>query len=213
MQPGGRRRLLVPVALLAVGALLFALVSLDVAEGGLLARLDPHVAGWSFVHMTGTAHSLLSWITWLGDSQVLEAFVLFGMAWLSYRRRFADAVALGAGAAVAGLLTMAFKDAFRRARPAYVDPNELPHSFSFPSGHTSGAFTAYLLLAVVLTATLSERLRWLAVGCGLGVAAVVAATRVLLPVHYLTDVIAGACLGVAVVGGTLLLRNLAAVRG
>ena len=209
----GDRRLLVPLALLAVGAFLFALVSLDVAEGGLLARLDPHIAGWSFEHVTGAAHTVCAWITWLGSSRVLAAFVLFGMAWLMYRRRFADALALGVGAAVAALLTVVFKDAFRRARPAFVDPHELPHSFSFPSGHASGAFTVYLLLAIVLTATLPSQRRLLAVLCGLTLAVVIAATRVLLPVHYLTDVVAGACLGLAVVGGTLLVRNLAAVRG
>ena len=63
-----------------------------------------------------------------------------------------------------------------------------PHSFSFPSGHASGAFTVYLLLAILLPADATRRLRVSLVAGALSVAVLVAATRVLLPVHFLTDV-------------------------
>ena len=213
MQPDDRRPPLVPLFLLLAGAALFAGVSLDVEEKGLLARADPRVARWSSGHVNGAYHSVVDWLTWLGDVQVLAGVVLFGMAWLFFRRRFTDAIALGVGASAAGLLTTFFKETFQRARPPFLDPHRVPHSFSFPSGHTSGAFTVYLLLAVLLTATLTPRLRLVAVVGAALLAAAIGATRVLLPVHYLADVLAGACLGVAVVGATLLGRNAVGVRG
>lgn len=112
------------------------------------------------------------------------------------------------------------KHAFHRARPS-----DLHHSFSFPSGHTTaavfitGAFLAVLLpLAVQLAQQrlppqhqrhplLAPLMRgvqspsWNAAAlCVWGVAgATTAAGRVLADAHWLSDVLAGGCLGVAAV--------------
>ena len=200
-----------PAGLLAACAIVFALVALDVVAGGVLSRADPRVARWSFLDVSRSGHTWLRRLTHLGDSWLLTVFVVLGMGWLARGRRYVDAAMLAAAGAIAGLATTGLKDAFRRSRPAFVDPNELPHSFSFPSGHASGAFAVYVLLALLLTAGLHVRARMIAVALGLAVATLVAATRVLLPVHYLTDVIAGGCVGLAVVAAALLAREFIAV--
>ena len=94
--------------------------------------------------------------------------------------------------ALASLFVMLLKDAFDRPRPGVehtaLDPAvATPGSPSFPSGH---AATAFAVAAVV--AVRHPRLRWPLVG----IAAMVALSRVYLGVHYWLDVIAGTALGV-----------------
>ncbi len=88
-----------------------------------------------------------------------------------------------------------------RARPA--DSNgvplatvALPDPFSFPSGHAAAA------TAVAVTASLAYP--WVA-PLVLPLAFLVALSRVTLRVHYLSDVVAGAILGL---GGALAVRSL-----
>lgn len=88
------------------------------------------------------------------------------------------------------------KNAFARARPSAI------HStYSFPSGHTTSAFFVLgVLLAVLLPAAAGPRGR-LSTGTLValwGVAGLtVAAGRVLIDAHWLSDTMAGACLGSA----------------
>lgn len=84
-----------------------------------------------------------------------------------------------------------FKITFRRNRPPAAIPGfrsevEAPDQFSFPSGHTSAAF--------LMVGCLTHFYPWLAWAlypwaCCVGMA------RVILGVHFPTDIIAGAVLG------------------
>jgi membrane-associated phospholipid phosphatase len=103
-----------------------------------------------------------------------------------------------ASAAAAGLTALA-KEVFDRARPPLADPTfhavvSTPGSPSFPSGHASTAFAAATVIAL-----LHPRLRWPA----LGLAAVVAASRVYLGVPFTSDVVVGALLGVSIGAATV----------
>lgn len=100
------------------------------------------------------------------------------------------AISVGVG----GLMTHLMKDSVDRARPeaasADVTPAvETPGSPSFPSGHTSTAFAA-----AVVVASLHPRLRWPV----LVLAGLVGLSRVYLGVHFTLDVVAGAALGLSV---------------
>lgn len=85
------------------------------------------------------------------------------------------------------------KKGFKRKRPANILPNF--HSlviasdeFSFPSGHTSGAFVFVTALVLVLDPMFALLYCWsAAVGC----------SRVILGVHFPTDILMGAILGSA----------------
>jgi undecaprenyl-diphosphatase len=91
------------------------------------------------------------------------------------------------------------------ARPRPCDANghplalvDLPDPFSFPSGHAAAAS------AIGTTLVLSEPFLALLV---VPLAVVVSASRVRLRVHHISDVVAGAALGVAggIAGAALLL--------
>jgi membrane-associated phospholipid phosphatase len=111
------------------------------------------------------------------------------------------AVASLSAVAAAGLAVMILKETFDRARPPLADASIdavglLPASASFPSGHAATAFAAAVAVGIV-----HPRLRRPL----LALAALVAVSRVYLGMHFLTDVVIGSLLGVAIgaVAGTV----------
>src|ERR1700729_1307376 len=91
-------------------------------------------------------------------------------------------------------LFLKLKRSFGRKRPCALEPHCWatllpPDQFSFPSGHTITAFAVALSLGAFYPAMLPGLLF-----C----AASVAASRILLGMHFLTDVLAGAAIGSAV---------------
>jgi undecaprenyl-diphosphatase len=194
-----------PIMVAALASVLVALVSLDVGFHGRLSRLDLRIARWAFEDVSAGTHTWVGRLTHLGDSQLLAVVVVVAVAWLLLRRRSDDALLLCLGAGLTGLLTTLLKLAFHRSRPPYIE-DHAPRTFSFPSGHSSGAFCVYVLVALLLTVGARRRWQALAVTAALALGLLVATTRVLIPVHYLTDVLAGSGLGLAVVAVAWLAR-------
>ena len=82
-----------------------------------------------------------------------------------------------------------------RPRPFVIDAASRvvgyqPPTYSFPSGHSASSFAGATVLAFALP---RRRARWLWL-----LAALVAASRIYIGVHYPLDVVVGALLGVAV---------------
>jgi undecaprenyl-diphosphatase len=95
-----------------------------------------------------------------------------------------------------------------RPRPALVHPVASASGYSFPSGHAGGSAAVYGALALVIFAEVARSARLiLATGTALLVGAV-AVSRVLLGVHYPSDVAAGVALGLAWVSGATLAVSL-----
>jgi membrane-associated phospholipid phosphatase len=131
---------------------------------------------------------------WLGALMLLftyagpALFPVLGIAQLLRgRKRLGIALLLTQTAALA--LTLVFQVLAQRPRPdpafAALQP---PHFPSFPSGHAALAFSGALLVCLALRKT-----RWRLLTCSAAV--LIAASRVYLGVHYLSDVLAGALLG------------------
>jgi membrane-associated phospholipid phosphatase len=193
------------LSLLAACVAVFTELAVDITHNGPLDRLDQRVARWAD-GLSGVVRTWSWHLTHLGDDVLLATLIVLVAASLLWRRRALDAIVLCAAASATGLLTTVLKLAFERSRPPFVDQVRELHSFSFPSGHASGAFCVYLLFGLLLSEGLGRAWRVAAVIGGLGVASMVGISRVLILVHYLTDVIAGSALGLAVAVTAWLVR-------
>lgn len=146
----------------------------------ILARLDP----------TRTSTDVAVVISAFGGrvvSVVLGA-LLVGLLW--WRTRRLDLPLLALVTLAGGVaLTVVLKPLVDRSRPQ--DALTASGSAAFPSGHATRAMLICLLLAWLLVATGRIWLRWLGAVALLAVAVVIGASRVVLQVHWATDVLAG----------------------
>ena len=92
------------------------------------------------------------------------------------------------------VLVNTVKHLLNRVRPTF-NPIAETLGPSFPSGHSATAAALFAGLALVLARRRSPRTRALLAGAAAGIAAGVACSRVMLGVHWLSDVVAGLAFG------------------
>jgi undecaprenyl-diphosphatase len=183
------------VALMIGGGFTVGLLALLVRGNATVASVDSSVAEWGNAHATHLSTRALYWVTDLGDWPIV---ILVGVAVLLYEWRRAPSrylfpfllLVLGGDTAI----TNAIKALVDRARPT-LNPIAETLGPSFPSGHSSTAASFYAALALILARRRSARMRALLAGSAGAIAVGVASSRVLLDVHWLSDVIAGLTLG------------------
>lgn len=137
-------------------------------------------------------------ITALGGATVLVLFTAAVAVFLGVRRQ-RHALVLVVVASLGGLLLAnGLKLAFQRPRPDLVPHLTRVDSTSFPSGHAVSSAVVYLTLGALLSQLVEERKQkayFLGVACFLTF--LVGLTRVVLGVHYPSDVLAGWSAGLA----------------
>jgi membrane-associated phospholipid phosphatase len=182
------------VVLVGGGALVAAL-AIVVTDTRILGGLDRAVARWAYDHATAFTHHGLTYVTDLGETwTVLLVAALISLVDLVRRKAvwtlpFLLLVILGDK-----LLTQELKQLVDRARPA-LDPVAVTLGPSFPSGHSSTAAASWAAFALVASIWWGRRSVPALAGLAVGIAVAVAASRVLLDVHWLTDVLGGLALG------------------
>lgn len=154
---------------------------------------------WSILHglrALTTCPLLDFWmpkITALGNSGIV--WVVAAVALLCTKKYRKYGVLLLAGLAV-GMLAgnLALKNLFARPRPCWLDESvplliARPSDYSFPSGHTmAGAIGVTILTAA------DRRFGWAAIP----LAVLIAFSRMYLYVHFPSDILGGAVLGVVI---------------
>jgi membrane-associated phospholipid phosphatase len=211
--------LLLTLALLVtvLGGLVLGVLAVVVRRVPLIQHVDNWVAAWGFDHRSGPSTTGLNAITDLGTIQVVVglAIVLALLDFLRTRNRwtilFLGVVLVGMELAQHGV-----KDLVGRLRPTLV-PAAAHLGPSFPSGHSATAAAFYAAAALVVGRWLHGRsARHVVIAAAVGVAVAVAASRVLLDLHWLSDVVGGLALGWAwfalaavVFGGRLLIPTAA----
>ena len=161
-----------------------------------LNRLDRSVATWGWDHRSPMSTHALRFVTDLGSFNTIIVLALIVAGVETYRTRSAWilpflVVLLGGEEA----LMISIKDLANRARPSF-DPSAVASlGPSFPSGHSSTAAAFYAGMALLLSRRRGYSTRAVLTGLAVGIAVAVASSRVLLDVHWLSDVIAGLLLG------------------
>lgn len=141
-------------------------------------------------------------ITLLGSTLVLSAVIGLAVLLLALRRRWRLAVYLvltGAGALV---LDPIIKALVGRLRPVLVHPVAHAPGNSFPSGHSLGSMVCYGALFLVFAPAARGRWRTCFAVLVAVVIAAVGLSRILLGVHFISDVIGGWAVGIAWLGAT-----------
>ena len=184
----------------AVPVVIIALLVRDLADP--LVRLDLRIlrvtTGWTLSHhwlRTAAEVGAVVLHPWVFRVSVLLAALVL------WRRRARSAALWAASTMVVGtLLGAVLKLIVSRARPALDDPVATATGFSFPSGHALNAALGVSLLVALLWRAASDRgRRGLLLGVGGLLIVLTGLDRVLLGVHFPSDVVAGWLVGVLVV--------------
>jgi undecaprenyl-diphosphatase len=127
-------------------------------------------------------------ITMLGDGRVVSLFAVVGAIVLILRKQSWPALVLVVGTALGKAVTEIQKYEFNRLRPDENPHLVVIHNLSFPSGHSANAMMTYVALALLLAAW--EHRRFWVVGA-VALALLVGLSRVMLGVHWPSDVVGG----------------------
>jgi undecaprenyl-diphosphatase len=132
-------------------------------------------------------------LTHLGDPLVVTALTVVLALLLWWRGDRRGALFVVVTRLLAMVVSTGVKLLVRRPRPLLAHPLAHASGYSFPSGHALGSAALWASIAFVAAGRGLPRARALAVA--MAVPVVVASTRVVLGVHYVTDVVGGLLLG------------------
>ncbi len=201
----GRRHILGPLALITAAAFVFALLlllvrlqwaPLESVDRGAADRLNSLVAGHPVVV------GIIKAVTWLGSGGVLWTVTMAAALLLALRRRWRLTIYLLVAGAGELVLNPVLKALVGRLRPVVPHPIAYGTGDSFPSGHALGSIVCYgALLLVFLPAARGPWRRVLTIVIVTLIAAI-GISRLLLGVHYLSDVLGAWALGVTWLGLT-----------
>ena len=186
---------LASLSLLIICSLFFWIWTLITLHTELLQSLDQFMLGFASNARSAPLDSILISLTLLGDERFLYcSFTIFIGVLVLQQRRIAALHLVVAGLSTAAI-THALKYGFAVPRPDLV--YYAPSSFAYPSGHSSGAAILYGLVATFIAQGQAQAKRW-QVYFALGTPIIlIALSRVLLGVHWLTDIIGGILLGLS----------------
>lgn len=137
--------------------------------------------------------AIARFFTLMGEPTLLILASIIGASWLWFAGHRHLAPAFFAITAFARVFTEAQKYWIARVRPDMEPHLVVVKSMSFPSGHATSSMVFFVMVALVLT----EGSRWRAPAAALAIlmSLAVGASRVMLGVHWPSDVVGGWAFG------------------
>src|SRR3984885_5318276 len=200
-----RRRSLTPLLAVSAAALVFTILlvlvrlqwrPLESVDHGAAARINGLVAGHPALI------SVIKAVTFLGSDGVLWTIIGVAAVFLAFRRRWRLAGYLLVAGAGALVMDPILKDLVGRLRPVGAPPLAHRGGDSFPSGHSLGSIVCYGAVLLVFLPAARGRWRTVFVTVIVTLVALIGISRILLGVHYLSDVLGGWTLGITWLGLT-----------
>lgn len=137
-------------------------------------------------------------VTALGSAVVVTTLSLLVVGFLALRQRWGRVALIVATVGGAYLASDLLKTQFARTRPDVVPHLADVHSASFPSGHSMVSSVVYLTLGALLAqACTRRREKVYLIAAAFLLTFLIGLSRVMLGVHYPTDVLAGWAAGTA----------------
>jgi undecaprenyl-diphosphatase len=195
----GLRLTLFAIAVVLV-AVPFATLTFQVLAKGPLTRLDGRIANRlnDAVNGSPTVVRILQLISWLGRPVILGAVIAVAVVIL-WRRHQPKLVAfLVLTSLGGGIVDSVVKMLVNRPRPHVDHPIQTAFGKSFPSGHSMSSLICYgALLVIFLPALKRTRDRHIAVAATAVLVLAIGLSRLMLGVHFVSDVVGGYVLGAA----------------
>ncbi len=186
------------VLLLAILAGVGLLVA-EVLAGRFLLQLDRAAVQWFVSVRDPVLTELMNLGSRLGSTVVIVSVLAVATPLvLAVTRRWRPALFLLVVMAGEVSLFLATARLIGRSRPdvTHLGP-QLPPTSSFPSGHMAAATAMYGALALLVLAGTRDWRGWLATGWAVAASVLVATARLYRGVHFPTDILAGAFLGLS----------------
>ena len=183
------------LAVAIVGGVVVGVLAFLMRTSGTLVAVDTSAGEWGQDHATSWSTRVIQLVTDVGGTWFVIALGLL-VCVVEYVRVPNRWIPVFLVTVLAGevVLVNATKELLHRVRPTF-NPIAETLGPSFPSGHSATAAAFYAAAALVLARRRSPRTRSLLAGAAVAVAIGVAASRVLLGVHWLSDVVAGLAFG------------------
>lgn len=181
--------IVISLAIAVLSLFLFAWIAEDVTHQRTM-KFDLAVRDAIHAHASPVLTKVMIALSFIGgDGLAIAAILSVGLfLWFRWFRAALWLVTTIAGAIV---LSVTLKYAFHRPRPMAFY-GALPHTYSFPSGHSLFSFCFYGVLAGLLVdRTRSSRRRIFIWFCAACLVASIGFSRIYLGVHYPSDVLAG----------------------
>lgn len=179
------RRKQIGLGLLAGGLALLWLAMLLLGDG----PVDSLVLGKFYVGHIAPLAEVARFVTFVGGGYFVTAVIAGAALVLALRRRARLALLLLVGTSFGRILVELQKYEIGRLRPD-ANPHLVEiHSLSFPSAHAANSVMIYVTLALLIPAAEKGRVYWIAGACLL--ALIIGLTRLMLGVHWPSDVIGG----------------------
>ena len=187
--------LTIALGLLIAGSIAVGALLVMVQHNAGLARWDLSAARWGGHHATAASTRFLRDVSLLGGTYCMIAVAVVAAAEESRRTRTAAVVGFLTVVVVGQLLLMNLtKFIVARPRPD-IDRLTGFSGSSFPSGHATTAAATFAAVALLVGRGRPQWVKALLAGAAGGIAVAVAVSRIMLGVHWFTDVLAGLAMG------------------
>ncbi|WNS76777.1 phosphatase PAP2 family protein [Bacillus sp. DTU_2020_1000418_1_SI_GHA_SEK_038] len=191
------RKSLVTYVLIVISACIFIYFALAVRSGEPL-RFDQNVNSFLLSLFKENSYPFFKALNLIGSSKGigLIALAVILLLWMK-KRDYVGMAVFTLTIATGALLNDYVKDTTARPRP------EIEHivhvkSFSFPSGHAMMGVVLYVLIAYFLVSNIQSRAgKWLVMFLAILMIIMLGVSRIVLQVHYPSDVVSGYALGLA----------------
>ncbi len=164
-------------------------------------EVDRDISTWFADQRTETWNRITDWGSALSDTITIVIALLVLLPIVAFAtKRWRDPLLLASAVALETLVFVSAAFTVGRDRPPVEQLDMSPPTASFPSGHTGAAVAFYVALAILVFWWTRNRLaRGAAVVVGVAAPIAVALSRLYRGMHFTTDVIWGAVVGLVAV--------------
>ena len=184
-------------AVMLAGVLVFVWLASALTAGSPLIRFDQTISDALRAHLAPQAVQVAAVLTHLADTATLTVLCVVGTIVLLARHQRGLALVWVLAIAGNALLNPSLKWLIGRLRPLDPQGGVRVQGLSFPSGHSSGALVAYGMLAYLALRLLPKAWHGPVLVAAMVLVATVGLSRVVLRVHFASDVAAGFASGSA----------------